>query len=96
MAACATILACDHLNEKILDVLDDARRKPALWRYGYNTVRPHSSPRNQAPIEARRTLLQFEDSGPARLPTTTRQLPLANPQTLVMIEGRKGGGPPAR
>ena len=31
------------LNEEIFDTLDDARRKLALWRYDYNTVRPHSS-----------------------------------------------------
>jgi len=37
------------LNEKIFDSLDDARRKLALWRYDYNTVRPHSSLGNQTP-----------------------------------------------
>jgi len=31
------------LNEEIFDTLDDAHRKLALWRYDYNTVRPHSS-----------------------------------------------------
>ena len=39
------------LNEEIFDTLDDARRKLALWRYDYNTVRPHSSLGNQAPLE---------------------------------------------
>ena len=39
-----------------LDSLDDARRKLALWRYDYNTVRPHSSLANQTPQQARRTL----------------------------------------
>ena len=43
------------LNEEIFDSLDDARRKLALWRYDYNTVRPHSSPANQTPQQARRT-----------------------------------------
>ena len=31
------------LNEEIFDSLSDARRNLALWRYDYNTVRPHSS-----------------------------------------------------
>ncbi|TYO84575.1 putative transposase [Oceanicella actignis] len=31
------------LNEELFDTLDDARRKLALWRNDYNTVRPHSS-----------------------------------------------------
>ena len=52
------------LNEEIFDTLDDARRKLALWRYDYNTVRPHSSLRNKTPAEARRTLEQFEGSAP--------------------------------
>ena len=30
------------LNEEIFDTLNDARRKIALSRYDYNTVRPHS------------------------------------------------------
>ena len=55
------------LNEEIFDSLDDARRKLALWRYDYNTVRPHSSLANQTPQKARRTLEQFEGSAPAAL-----------------------------
>ena len=51
----------------MFDSLDDARRKLALWRYDYNTVRPHSSPGNQAPAEARRTLEQFVGSTPGTL-----------------------------
>lgn len=43
------------LNEEIFDSLADARRKLALWRYDYNTVRPHSSLGNQTPQQARRT-----------------------------------------
>jgi len=43
------------LNEEIFDSLDDARRILALWRYDYNTVRPHSSLANQTPQEARQT-----------------------------------------
>lgn len=58
------------LNEEIFDTLDDARRKLALWRYDYNTVRPHSSLGNQAPLEARRTLEQFESSAPGALAQT--------------------------
>lgn len=55
------------LNEEIFDSLDDARRKLALWRYDYNTVRPHSSLANQTPQQARRTLEQFEGSAPGAL-----------------------------
>lgn len=58
------------LNDEIFDTLDDARRKLALWRYDYNTVRPHSSRGNQAPLEARRTLEQFESSAPGALAQT--------------------------
>ncbi len=42
--------------------LDDARRKSALWRYDYYQVRPHSSQRNKAPDETRRTLEEIEGS----------------------------------
>jgi putative transposase len=55
------------LNEEIFDTLEDARRKLALWRYDYNTVRPHSSLANQTPQQARRTLEQFEGSAPGAL-----------------------------
>ena len=55
------------LNEEIFDSLDDARRKLSLWRYDYNTVRPHSSPANQTPQQAHRTLEQFEGSAPGAL-----------------------------
>ncbi len=46
------------LNEGILDALDDARRKLALWRCDYNAVRPHSSLGNKTPLRTRRTLVQ--------------------------------------
>ena len=55
------------LNEEIFDTLDDARRKLALWRYDYNTVRPHSSLGNKTPLQARPTLEQFEGSAPGAL-----------------------------
>ncbi len=55
------------LNEEIFDTLDDTRRKLALWRYDYNTVRPHSSLGNQTRSEARRTLEQFDGSAPGAL-----------------------------
>ena len=58
------------LNEEIFDTLDDARRKLALWRYDYNAVRPHSSLQNKTPLEARRTLEQFEGSAPGALAQT--------------------------
>ena len=77
------------LNEEIFDTLDDARRKLALWRYDYNAVRPLSSLGNQTPLEARRTLEQFEGSAPGALATPeTNQY---QPQGLVMNEGRPGG-----
>lgn len=60
------------LNEEIFDTLDDARRKLALWRYDYNAVRPHSSLGNQTPLEARRTLEQFEGSAPGALAQNDR------------------------
>ena len=49
-------------NEEWFDSLDDARRKLALWRYDYYQVRPHSSQRNKAPDERRRTLEEIEGS----------------------------------
>ncbi|WP_277018243.1 integrase core domain-containing protein, partial [Paracoccus hibiscisoli] len=55
------------LNEEIFDSLDDARRKIAIWRYDYNTVRPHSSLGNLTPLEARRTLALTEGSAPGEL-----------------------------
>ncbi len=57
------------LNEEIFDSLPDARRTLAIWRYDYNTVRPHSSLGNKTPTEARRTLEQSEGSAPAVLAT---------------------------
>ncbi|GAA6174441.1 hypothetical protein GCM10007927_23750 [Sulfitobacter pacificus] len=62
-----------RMNEEIFDTLDDARRKLALWRYDYNNVRPHSSPGNQTPAEARRALEQFEGSAHAALAQTDDQ-----------------------
>ena len=55
------------LNEEVFDTLDDARRKIALWRYDYNTVRPHSSLGNLTPLQARRTLALPEGSAPGAL-----------------------------
>jgi len=52
------------LNEEIFDSLADARRTPALWRYDYNNVRPHSSLGNKTPAEARRTLELFDGTAP--------------------------------
>lgn len=60
------------LNEELFDSLDDARRKLALWRYDYNTVRPHSSLGNQTPQQARRALEQFEGSAPGALAQNDR------------------------
>lgn len=61
------------LNEEIFDSLDDARCKLALWRYDYNTVRPHSSLGNKTPAEARRALASPE---PEIYQSQTRRLSL--------------------
>lgn len=81
------------LNEEMFDSLDDARRKLALWRYEYNSVRPHSSFGNQTPAEARRTLEQFKGSATGALAQTNDdQHQNRDPQTLVMNEGASGAG----
>jgi putative transposase len=61
------------LNEELFETLDDARRKLALLRYGYNNVRPHSSLKNQTPAEARRGLEYFEGSAHEALAQTDDQ-----------------------
>jgi putative transposase len=57
----------ERLDEEIFDSIDDARRKLALWRYDYNTVRPHSSLKNLTPQQARQTFKQPEGSTPDAL-----------------------------
>jgi putative transposase len=57
------------LNEEIFDSLADARRTLALWRYDYNTIRPHSSLGNKTPAEARRALELFDGNAPGALAT---------------------------
>jgi len=57
------------LNGEIFDSLADARRKLALWRCDCTNVRPHSSPGNQTPAEARRAPAQSEGSAPGALAT---------------------------
>lgn len=61
------------LNEEWFDTLEDARRKLALWRYDYNTLRPHSSLGNKTPLEARRALELYEGSAPGALAKTQTQ-----------------------
>lgn len=58
------------LNEEILDTLEDARRKLALWRYDYNNARPHSSLGNKA------TAKRDERWSNLRAPRTPRLLKL--------------------
>ena len=58
------------LNEEIFDMLADARRTLALWRYDYNNVRPHSSLGNKTPAEARQALERFDGTAPGALATT--------------------------
>ena len=65
-------------------MLDDARRKLALWRYDDNNVRTHSSVGNKTPAEARRAFEQVKGSAHDALAqneaeeyqTQTRKLPL--------------------
>jgi putative transposase len=47
------------LNEEIFTSLADARRTLAMWRYDYNTVRPHSALGGDTPTQARRALEQL-------------------------------------
>ena len=42
------------LNEEVFTSLADARRKLAIWRHDYNTVRPHSALKGDTPANARR------------------------------------------
>lgn len=55
------------LDEDVFDSLADARRSPALWRYDYTDVRPHSWLRNKPPAEARLPLEQADGSAPGAL-----------------------------
>jgi len=69
------------LNEEIFDSLDYARRTLALWRYDYNTIRPHSPLANQTPQQARRTRNQNAQIKPAdsryeKGPAGSRSLPV--------------------
>ena len=59
------------LNEEIFDTLDDARRKLALWRYDYNTVRPHSSLATRRCSKRAGRLRNLRAPRPALLPRTT-------------------------
>ena len=55
------------LNKEVFETLDKARVKPALWRYEYNNIRPHSSLGNKTPAEARRALYLNPGSAPKAL-----------------------------
>ena len=57
------------LNEGIFDSLADARREPAIWRYDYNDVGPHSSLGNKTPAKGQQSLEQFDGSTPGALAT---------------------------
>ncbi|CTQ51302.1 hypothetical protein JDO7802_03341 [Jannaschia donghaensis] len=69
----------ERLNEEIFDTLDDTRRKLALWRYDYNTVRPDSSFGNKTLPKRASRLSNLRGPRPARLPspkpTTTKIKP---------------------
>ena len=62
------------LNEEVFASLADARRKLAIWRYDYNTIRPHSALKGDTPKDARRALEQPEGSalGARAYPATMR------------------------
>ena len=62
------------LNEEVFASLADARRKLAIWRYDYNTIRPHSALKGDTPTHARRALEQSEGSTPGAraYPSTMR------------------------
>jgi putative transposase len=53
------------LNEEIFDSLAQARRRLAIWRHDYNTVRPHSAHNGLAPTVAlhRAAGRQLRDAG---------------------------------
>jgi putative transposase len=54
--------AIDDCTRKNLGLVADTRRKLAIWRYDYNTIRPHSGLNGDAPTDARRALEQFDGS----------------------------------
>jgi len=58
------------LNEEWFDSLEDARRKLALWPYGYNNVSPHSSLENQTPLKRVERLSNLRAPRSTRLPKT--------------------------
>ena len=61
---CRVILKWANEN----NVLDDARRKLALWRYDDNNVRPHSSLGKKYPQKCAGRLSNLRTPRPARLP----------------------------
>ena len=61
------------LNEEVFTSLADARRKLAIWRYDYNTIRPHSALNGATPTDARRALELVDGSTHGAL---------ANPSTM--------------
>jgi putative transposase len=59
-------------NEELPDDLVHARRLPALWRYDYNHLRPHSSLGGLTPFQIRSTA-EAEPSHHAHQPTIRPQ-----------------------
>lgn len=55
------------LNKDMFRSLADARRKPALWRYDHNNVRPHSALGKDTPTNAHWALELSEGSAPGAL-----------------------------
>lgn len=74
------------LNDEIFASLADACPKPALWRYDYNHVWPHSRQMACPPQKRAGRLSNPSAPRPARLPHPNRRI--LNWQTLVMNKGR--------
>ena len=57
------------LNEEVFTSLADARRKLAIWRHDYNTVRPHSALKGDTPQMRAARLSDLRAPRTARVPT---------------------------
>lgn len=86
--ACRTV--DELLKEEILDSLKHARRKLALWRSDYETVRPTFLPARRRNKRTER-LSNLRGRRPVRLRQTRPRIPTSNLETLGMDEGDKGG-----
>ena len=76
------------LNEEVFGSLADARRKLAVWRHDYNSIRPHSALNGDKPADARRALERVEGCAPGACQPIDDAL--CRTRTLLMSEGAKG------